>query len=34
MHRLAVEACSNTVRPALSGWASQTDNLQDWYRET
>lgn len=34
MHRLAVEACSNTVRPALSGWANQTDNLQDWYRET
>ncbi|WP_076866658.1 peptide ABC transporter substrate-binding protein [Bradyrhizobium mercantei] len=33
MHRLAVEACSNTVRPALSGWANQTDNLQDWYRE-
>ncbi|MGY4476788.1 peptide ABC transporter substrate-binding protein [Bradyrhizobium sp. USDA 3364] len=34
MHRLAVEACSNSVRPALSGWANQTDNLQDWYRET
>ncbi|WP_050424773.1 peptide ABC transporter substrate-binding protein [Bradyrhizobium tropiciagri] len=34
MHRLAVEASSNTLRPALSGWANQTDNLQDWYRET
>jgi peptide/nickel transport system substrate-binding protein len=33
MHRLAVEAASNTLRPALSGWANQTDNLQDWYRE-
>ncbi|WP_426411252.1 peptide ABC transporter substrate-binding protein [Bradyrhizobium ganzhouense] len=33
MHRLAVEASANTLRPALSGWANQTDNLQDWYRE-
>ncbi|MBR0790551.1 peptide ABC transporter substrate-binding protein [Bradyrhizobium manausense] len=33
MHRLAVEAASNTLRPALSGWANQTDNIQDWYRE-
>ncbi|MBR0693932.1 peptide ABC transporter substrate-binding protein [Bradyrhizobium lablabi] len=33
MHRLAVDACSNTLRPALSGWANRSDNLQDWYRE-
>lgn len=33
MHRLAVEASSNSLRPALSGWANQTDNIQDWYRE-
>ncbi|MDE5444609.1 peptide ABC transporter substrate-binding protein [Bradyrhizobium sp. CSA207] len=33
MHRLLVDACSNTVRPALSGWANRTDNIQDWYRE-
>ena len=26
MHRLAVEACANSLRPALSGWANQTDN--------
>jgi len=30
---LAVEAASNSLRPALSGWANQTDNIQDWYRE-
>ncbi|MET4798472.1 peptide ABC transporter substrate-binding protein [Bradyrhizobium sp. LB11.1] len=33
MHRLAVEAASNSLRPTLSGWANQTDNIQDWYRE-
>ncbi|MBW7966849.1 peptide ABC transporter substrate-binding protein [Bradyrhizobium sp. BR 10261] len=33
MHRLKVEAASNTLRPALSGWANETDNIQDWYRE-
>lgn len=34
LHRLKVEACSTTLHPALSGWANETDNLQDWYRET
>jgi len=33
MHRLKVAACSNTLRPVISGWANDTDNLQDWYRE-
>lgn len=33
MHRLKVEAASNTLRPAISGWANETDNIQDWYRE-
>ncbi|HEY4987131.1 MAG TPA: peptide ABC transporter substrate-binding protein [Bradyrhizobium sp.] len=33
MHRLKVEACSNTLRPVLSGWSNETDNLHDWYRE-
>ena len=33
MHRLKVEACSNSLRPAMSGWANETDNIQDWYRE-
>jgi peptide/nickel transport system substrate-binding protein len=33
MHRLKVEACSNTLRPVVSGWANETDNLHDWYRE-
>ena len=33
MHRLKVEACSNTLRPVVSGWANETDNLFDWYRE-
>jgi len=33
MHRLKVEASSNTLRPVLSGWANETDNLFDWYRE-
>ncbi len=33
MHRLKVEAASNTLRPVISGWANETDNLHDWYRE-
>jgi len=33
MHRLKVEAASNTLRPVVSGWANETDNLFDWYRE-
>jgi peptide/nickel transport system substrate-binding protein len=33
MHRLKVAASSNTLRPVLSGWALDTDHLQDWYRE-
>ena len=33
MHRLKVEAAANALRPALSGWANETDNIQDWYRE-
>ncbi len=33
MHRLKVEAAANTLRPVISGWANETDNLHDWYRE-
>jgi peptide/nickel transport system substrate-binding protein len=33
MHRLLVDASANSLRPALSGWANRTDNIQDWYRE-
>jgi peptide/nickel transport system substrate-binding protein len=33
MHRLKVEACSNGLCPVVSGWANETDNLHDWYRE-
>ncbi len=33
MHRLKVEAAANTLRPVVSGWANETDNLFDWYRE-
>jgi peptide/nickel transport system substrate-binding protein len=33
MHRLKVEAAANTLRPVISGWANETDNLFDWYRE-
>jgi peptide/nickel transport system substrate-binding protein len=33
MHRLTVDACSNTLKPVVSGWANRTDNIQDWYRE-
>ena len=32
-HRLKVEAAANTLRPVVSGWANETDNLFDWYRE-
>ncbi|EJN08588.1 ABC-type dipeptide transport system, periplasmic component [Bradyrhizobium sp. YR681] len=32
-HRLKVEAAANTLRPVISGWANETDNLFDWYRE-
>jgi len=33
MHRLKVEAAANSLRPVVSGWANETDNLFDWYRE-
>ncbi len=33
MHRVKVEACSNTLHPVISGWSNETDSLQDWYRE-
>jgi peptide/nickel transport system substrate-binding protein len=33
MHRLKVGATANTMHPVISGWANDTDNLQDWYRE-
>ena len=33
MHRLKVGAIANTMHPVISGWANDTDNLQDWYRE-
>lgn len=32
-HRLKVEAAANNLRPVVSGWANETDNLFDWYRE-
>ena len=32
-HRLKVEVAANSLRPVISGWANETDNLQDWYRE-
>jgi peptide/nickel transport system substrate-binding protein len=34
MHRLKVGASANALRPIMSGWANDLDNLQDWYRET
>ena len=34
LHRLKVGASSNTLKPVISGWANDTDNIQDWYRET
>lgn len=33
MHRLKVEAAANDLRPVVSGWANETDNIHDWYRE-
>ena len=33
LHRLKVGAIANTMHPVISGWANDTDNLQDWYRE-
>lgn len=33
MHRLKVEVAANNLRPVISGWANETDNLFDWYRE-
>ncbi|WP_338691575.1 peptide ABC transporter substrate-binding protein [Bradyrhizobium sp. 26S5] len=33
MHRIKVGAASNTLRPVISGWANDLDNLQDWYRD-
>jgi peptide/nickel transport system substrate-binding protein len=33
MHRIKVGASANTLRPVMSGWANDLDNLQDWYRE-
>jgi peptide/nickel transport system substrate-binding protein len=33
-HRLKVEASSNTLHPVISGWANETDNIHDWYRES
>ena len=34
LHRLKVGAATNSLRPVLSGWTNDTDNIQDWYRET
>jgi peptide/nickel transport system substrate-binding protein len=33
MHRIKVGAASNTLRPVISGWANDLDNIQDWYKE-
>ena len=33
LHRLKVGAVSNSLKPVISGWANDTDNIQDWYRE-
>jgi peptide/nickel transport system substrate-binding protein len=33
MHRLKVQAVSNSLRPVVTGWANESDNLFDWYRE-
>jgi peptide/nickel transport system substrate-binding protein len=33
MHRIKVGATATTLRPVVSGWANDLDNLQDWYRE-
>jgi len=32
-HRLKVEAAANNLVCIVSGWANETDNLFDWYRE-
>jgi peptide/nickel transport system substrate-binding protein len=32
-HRVKVGAAANALRPIISGWTNDTDNLQDWYRE-
>ncbi|MBR0840294.1 peptide ABC transporter substrate-binding protein [Bradyrhizobium liaoningense] len=32
-HRLKVEAAANNLQCIISGWANETDNLFDWYRE-
>jgi peptide/nickel transport system substrate-binding protein len=32
-HRLKVEAAANNLQCVISGWANETDNLHDWYRE-
>ncbi len=33
LHRLKVSAISKSLKPVISGWANDTDNIQDWYRE-
>ncbi|MCD9110928.1 peptide ABC transporter substrate-binding protein [Bradyrhizobium japonicum] len=33
IHRLKVAASSNSLRVVVSGWGTDTDHLQDWYRE-
>jgi len=33
MHRLKVEACSNSLQVVITGWSNETDNLHNWYRE-
>jgi len=33
MHRIKVGAAGNGMKPVMSGWANDLDNLQDWYRE-
>ena len=32
-HRVKVGAAANALRPVISGWTNDTDNIQDWYRE-
>jgi peptide/nickel transport system substrate-binding protein len=32
-HRIKVGAAANALRPVISGWTNDTDNIQDWYRE-
>jgi peptide/nickel transport system substrate-binding protein len=33
MHRIKVGAAANGIKPVMSGWANDLDNIQDWYRE-